>query len=127
MGPSFRCELAMEMFIAPHSRDREHTQVDRRRHQRFGIVVPVEYSLRDCRGSAVTSDMSSRGIFIKTRQILPVGKRVRLLIDWPVELDGGIPLRLFVVGRVLRSSRRGTAVSVLQHEYRIRPKILEEA
>jgi len=87
----------------------------------------VEYVLRDCRGSAVTSDMSSRGILIQTDRILKPGKRVQLLIDWPAVLDGAIPLRLVVSGKVLRSGRRGTAVSVLQYEFRIRPKGPEKA
>lgn len=121
MATSFHSEIAKEMSPAPNLRERPQA-IDRRRNRRFRIAVPVEYVLRDCRGLAITRDMSSRGIFIKTDRVLKVGKRVRLLIDWPVELDGGTPLRLVVVGKILRSGRSGTAVSVLQHEYRLRPK-----
>ena len=122
MATSLHSEIAKEMSPAPNLRERAFDQVDRRRHRRFRIAVPVEYVLRDCRGFAITRDMSSRGIFIKTSQVLKVGKRVRLLVDWPVELNGSTPLSLIVVGKVLRSGRHGTAVSVLQHEYRLRRK-----
>jgi hypothetical protein len=120
MATSFRYEIPKEMSPVPNLRERPFDQVDRRRNRRFRISVPVEYVLRDCRGFAITRDMSSRGIFLKTDRILKIGRRVRLLIDWPVQLNGGPPLRLVVVGRVLRSGRHGTAVSVLQHEYRVR-------
>ena len=109
------------MSPVPNFLERHHV-IDRRRQRRFRIAVPVEYVLRDCRGFAMTRDMGSRGICIETDQVLKVGKRVRLLIDWPAKLDGGTPLRLVVTGKILRSGRGGTAVSVLKHEYRLRPK-----
>jgi hypothetical protein len=38
-------------------------------------------------------------------------------------LDGRCPLRLVIQGRVLRSSERGSAVRILQYEYKLRPKV----
>ena len=85
----------------------------------------MTYVMSDCRGLGVTRDMSSRGVCIETDHVLKVGKRVRLLIERPVELDGGTPLRLVVVGKIVRSNRAAAAVSVLQHEYRLRPGLIE--
>ena len=48
------------------------------------------------RGSAVTGDISSGGIFVKADRLLPVGKRVHLYIDWPAVLDDHAALRLVV-------------------------------
>ena len=74
--------------------------------------------MSDCRGLGVTRDMSSRGVCIETDHVLKVGKRVRLLIDWPVELDGGIAFAPRGCGqncaqqsRCRRSERVATRVS----------------
>ena len=69
------------------------------------------------------SDIGSGGVFFKAQSPLPVGEQVELLLDWPVMLDGRCPLRLVINGRILRSSARGSAVSVLRYEYRLRPKV----
>jgi len=71
---------------------------------------------------AVTCDIGSGGVCIDTPDSLPVGKRVRLSLDWPAALDGRHALRLIIIGKILRISERGTAVSILRHEYRLRPK-----
>jgi hypothetical protein len=120
MAQSFHPEIAKEMPPVPNLLERPSIRVERRQRRRFPIALLVEYILRDCRGRAMTCDISSRGVFVKTNIVLKVGKPVRLLIDWPVELNGGTPLQLAVVGKVVRSDRSGTAVSVLQHEYRLR-------
>ena len=95
---------------------------ERRQHQRFPITAQAQYVLTGIRGQAVTSDISSGGVFIKTNRILPVGKQVQLLIDWPALLDQRCPLRLAIVGKVLRSDQSGTAIGIVRYDFRIRPK-----
>jgi len=102
-----------------------HAAKERRTQRRFEVSAPVEYVLPDCRGQGVTCDMSSHGILIRTGSTLPVGELVKLYIDWPALLDGSHRLRLAVTGTVLRSSVRGTAVRILRHEYKLRPKGVE--
>jgi hypothetical protein len=66
-------------------------------------------------------DISSGGVFLKTHQILPVGKRIQVFINWPVLLDQRCPLRLVITGKVLRSDEAGAAVRKLRYDFKIRP------
>ena len=92
------------------------------RQWHFRIAVPLMYVQRSCRGLGMTCNMSRQDISIKTDQILQAGKRVQLLIDWPVKLDRKRSLCLVVVGKVLYSGLGGTAVRVWRQDYRLRPK-----
>ena len=42
-------------------------------------------------------------------------------------LDGRCPLRLVIQGQALRSSERGSAVSILRYEYMLRHKAAQAA
>ena len=60
------------------------------------------------------------GVFLKTDKVLQVGESSQVLIDWPVALDQRCPLRLLIVGKVLRSNGAGTAVEIMRYEFGIR-------
>ena len=95
---------------------------ERRQHQRFPITAQSQYILAGTKGQATTTDISSGGVFLKTEKILPVGKQIQVLIDWPALLDQRCPLRLVIVGKVLRSAEGGTAVGIIRYDFRIRPR-----
>ena len=78
-------------------------QSERRQRRRYPIFARSEYILAGNRVQATTLDISSGGVFLKTDQLLPVGKRIQVFINWPVLLDQRCPLRLVITGRVLRS------------------------
>ena len=71
---------------------------------------------------AITLDISSGGVLLKTVERLPLGSRIQVLIDWPVLLDQRCPLRLAIVGMVLRSDARGTTIRIVQYDFRLRPR-----
>ena len=101
---------------------------ERRIHRRFQIAIPVEYVVGDLHGTATTSDISKRGVFIRLDQPLPVGETATLLLDWPAMLNENAALRLEIKGRVLRNDENGAAISINRHEYRVRPRLrLEHA
>ena len=95
---------------------------ERRQHQRFPMSAAAHYVLSGVRGQAITQDISSGGVFLKTAVVLPVGKRLQIFIDWPALLDERCPLRLVVSGRVLRSDGSGTAVGIIRYDYKLRPR-----
>ena len=95
---------------------------ERRQHQRFPITAHSQYILAGNRAQATTVDISSGGAFLKTEKVLPVGKPIQVLIDWPALLDQRCPLRLVITGKVLRSDPAGTAIGIIRYEFRIRPK-----
>jgi len=95
---------------------------ERRHHQRFPITAQTQYALAGVRGQAVTADISSGGVFLKTDRMLPVGKQIQVRIDWPALLEQRCPLRLVIIGKVLRSNESGTAIGIIRYDFRIRPK-----
>ena len=92
----------------------------RRNRVRFPVALPVRYSVDGRTRSGVTANMSSSGVFIATREVLPVDRRIKLTIDWPAALDGRCPLCLAVLGRICRISRHGMGVAIEKHEFRLR-------
>lgn len=92
---------------------------DRRSNPRFRMSVRATYSLGRHRGRGVIRNVSSGGFFIQIDQILPVGKPIQLLFDWPAKLGHGATLQLAVKGKVLRSTADGTAIELLSYETRV--------
>ena len=95
---------------------------ERRSHRRFQIAIPVEYVVGGLRGTATTSDISRRGVFIRSDQPLPVGEMATLLLDWPAKLNEDAALWLQINGEVLRNDENGAAISVACHKYRVRKR-----
>ena len=89
---------------------------------RFPMNRELRYKLlEDERIMAVglgnTTDMSSGGVAFHSDGDLPKGSFIELSISWPALLDDVCPMRLIVVGRVLRVA--GTKVcSVEKWEFR---------
>ena len=95
---------------------------DRRQHQRFPISVRTRYLLDGAQGYATTVNISSGGVLLDTKGILPVGGQIQVWIDWPALLDERCPLRLVIAGRILRSTLHGTVVGITRYSFRLRPK-----
>jgi hypothetical protein len=92
---------------------------DRRSTARFSLSTPATYNIGRSHGTAVTCDISTGGVFLKTEQPLPTRRRIRLLIDWPAKLDRGFQLQLAAEGTVLRSTAEGAAVKLSAYDYRL--------
>jgi hypothetical protein len=95
---------------------------ERRRYRRYPIQAGAEVFLFGAHLTAETIDISSGGVLLASRTLLPVGRRVQLSIDWPALLNERCGLRLMVEGKVLRSNENGSAVAILRYEYRTRSR-----
>lgn len=99
---------------------------DRRTAIRFPIEQEVSYKILDHRaiapesGAGKTLDISSGGVRFETGQRLRSGKRVEVSVNWPAQLEGGCPLKLVAVGRVVRAEDTHAAMHIEQHEFRTR-------
>ena len=97
---------------------------ERRRRIRFEIRLPLLYKVLH-RGSGYTTglgqivNISSRGAIFATSSALASGIDVELSIDWPASLDGRIPLRLSVTGKIVRSDSAFAAVAFKHYYFRI--------
>jgi hypothetical protein len=71
-------------------------------------------------------DISSGGICFVSSELLPIGTKVEISIDWPVRLSNVTPLQIRVIGHVIRHDKRGTAIKTLRYEFHTRKSRLEE-
>lgn len=97
--------------------------LDRRAKKRFLIDRPVRFRFlygaslgQVATGRAI--DASSNGISIETDRELRVGDPLELLIDWPAQLDGEVPLQLVTAGCVVRVTGNRAAISIERYEFR---------
>jgi len=54
-----------------------------------------------------------------------MGSRIRLSVDWPVALDGKLPLQFIVTGHVVRIAENHFGVLFHHHEFCIMKKLPE--
>jgi hypothetical protein len=97
--------------------------IERRAKKRFTIERPVRYRFlygaslgQVASGRAI--DASSNGIWIEAEHELRIGDPLELLIDWPAQLNGAVPLQLVTAGCVIRVLGRRAAVSIERYEFR---------
>ena len=69
-------------------------------------------------GKGQTLDISHTGVLLNTLQPYPIGAAVEMLIEWPPPSDESTPVQLRLVGWVVRSNERGTAVKILRHSFK---------
>src|SRR3954454_24362073 len=86
---------------------REATVVNRRSSRRYPIQMELHWKLiRRAKlvtsGDGRTVDFSSDGIIFDAGCSLPDGLDVNLSIRWPVLLNGELPMKLVVSGRIIR-------------------------
>ncbi len=96
---------------------------DRRRKSRFAIHREMRYKLLDDgtvieAGAGYTIDLGSGGVAFTTNGLLQPGIFLELSISWPVLLNDSCPMRLVVVGRVLRSHVDYAVCSIDRYEFR---------
>ena len=99
-------------------------QRDRRHAIRFPIRCEVQYRVLGSKagqvGTGQTINLSSAGVLFTAAHVLPVKSRVQLSIEWPVRLDHECPLKMVVLGKVVRSEEGCAAVDIKHYELRTR-------
>ena len=96
---------------------------ERRSGRRFPIRMDFRYRLsRSGQGttpvaSGCVVDISRTGILFSPRLSYPEDGVMVLLIDWPARRDKAPPVRLSVLGTVVRSDARGTAIRIMRHGF----------
>jgi c-di-GMP-binding flagellar brake protein YcgR len=95
---------------------------ERRSAVRFPIEREVRYRVHNRNtievGAGKTLNMSSTGVLFTTERMLHAGERVELSVAWPAHLDNKCPLKLVMVGRVVRSNENVAAITVERYEFR---------
>jgi len=95
--------------------------------RRSGIRFPIKSELRwtvlnrkigPLTGRGETVDFSSSGLSFRSDMQLPPGCRLELDVDWPVELDGRVPMKLLATGKVVRVQGSLVCVTIEKKEFR---------
>jgi hypothetical protein len=107
-----------------HSRSSHADRIERRSRERYPIRLRVRYRTRDPMrrvvGIGLTVNVSCGGILVETlyQRKVSVGSRLEVNVEWPVLLNGTTPLKLVVLGRVVRTEMFGFVVSLDRHDLR---------
>jgi hypothetical protein len=100
---------------------------ERRSKQRYALELTVEYRVlgrySSITGSGTLINISSGGVAFTNTAQLKLHTNLELSISWPILLNGKCPLRLIMIGHVVRSSRGFTAIQARRHEFRTQGKL----
>jgi len=101
----------------------EKLQSDRRHSDRFPIEREVRFRVLNKRGGEETGEgktlnISSSGVLFTSEQLLLPGRRLELAINWPVQLNNTVALKLVARGRVVRYEEGRAAIEIQQYEFR---------
>jgi hypothetical protein len=69
-------------------------------------------------GAGLAINLSSGGILVASDQQIQVGTLLEMSIEWPLLLEGIIPLQLIAIGRVLRVGAACFAATFERYEFR---------
>src|SRR5690348_13597873 len=100
------------MGLRPSRSEEAVVGLERRAHRRYVIEARLHYLIGGIRGEGSTFNIGSSGLLMNIGQVLPIGRKVQVMIEWPVRLEDHIPLDLVLIGKVLRGSSQGTAVRI---------------
>ena len=97
--------------------------IERRMGVGFPLSCPLWYetsSMTQKRsGEGRVIDISSSGVAFTTESALRRNTRVALHIQWPVQLEGEVPVELFASGKVVRAEPSRTALQYDQFNFKI--------
>jgi hypothetical protein len=101
----------------------EKAQSERRHSDRFPIEREVRFKVLNKRGGEETGEgktlnISSSGILFTSEQMLLPGRRLEVAINWPVQLNNKVALKLVARGRVVRFEEGRAAIEIQQYEFR---------
>ncbi len=96
---------------------------DRRSAIRFPIKSHLRWVVLNRKtgpltGSGETVNVSSAGFAFRSNVPLLPGYRLEMDVDWPAELDGHVPMKLVVTGKVIRVDGDIVCVTVDRREFR---------
>lgn len=96
---------------------------DRRDCRRYDMDLNLHYKVMQhyqvCQsGTGKTINFSGGGLAFEGGEGLKPGAAIELAIAWPVMLNSNCPLKLVVIGKVVRSTAGMTAVRMEHYEFR---------
>ena len=78
----------------------------------------MEYGCVCQTGFGETVNLSSHGLLCQVSEKLPDNRRIEVAVQWPYLLYGTRPLKLVMIGRIVRASRLLIGVEAKSIEFR---------
>jgi hypothetical protein len=108
-----------------HDSDAQSMPHDRRRRKRYYIRLPVDVTGATPSHRLIagwTVDISGVGLRIESEalaryQPFQTGTTIVIAANWPMLRNGTIPLRLIMIGDIVRSTSRELAVRLVRHYF----------
>jgi PilZ domain len=103
--------------------------IERRTKARYPVKLTVRYRTigrsNSLNGVGQTLNMSSGGLLVSAEHELPAGLRLEVNVEWPLLLNGTVPLQLVAHGKVVRGGGAEFAVSFAQYQFRTMGRVLK--
>ena len=103
--------------------------IERRSKARYPVKLTVRYRTvgrnQHVNGVGQTLNMSSGGLLVSAQQEVSAGLRLEVNVEWPLLLDGTVPLQLVAHGKVVRCGDSMFAISFAQYQFRTMGRILK--
>lgn len=107
------------------------TNIERRSKARYPVQLTVRYRTvgrnKNVTGVGQTLNMSSGGLLVSAEHEVRAGLRLEVNVEWPLMLNGTVPLQLVANGRVVRCGGSMFAVAFAQYQFRTMSRILKSA
>jgi PilZ domain len=105
------------------------TVIERRTKARYPVKLTVRYRTigrsNSVNGVGQTLNMSSGGLLVSAEHEMPAGLRLEVNVEWPLLLDGTVPLQLVAHGKVVRGGGSEFAISFAQYQFRTMGRVLK--
>jgi len=105
------------------------TVIERRSKARYPVKLTVRYRTigrsNSVNGVGQTLNMSSGGLLVSAEHEMPAGLRLEVNVEWPLLLNGSVPLQLVANGKVVRGGGSEFAVSFVQYQFRTMGRVLK--
>ena len=105
------------------------TNIERRSKARYPVKLTVRYRTvgrhQSVNGVGHTLNMSSGGLLVSAQHEVSAGSRLEVNVEWPLLLDGAIPLQLVAHGKVGRCGGSMFAISFAQYQFRTMARMLK--
>ena len=107
------------------------TVIERRSKARYPVKLTVRYRTvgraQHVNGVGHTVNMSSGGLLVYAEHEVSAGSRLEVNVEWPLLLDGAVPLKFVAHGKVVRCGGSMFAISFAQYQFRTMGRIIKVA
>jgi hypothetical protein len=103
--------------------------IERRTKARYPVKLTVRYRTigrsHAVNGVGQTLNMSSGGLLVSAEHEMPAGLRLEVNVEWPLLLNGTVPLQLVAHGKVVRGEGSEFAVAFAQYQFRTMGRVVK--